>query len=45
VRVPQMAGATGCEVGRDGLLTFEGDPAVDQPVQTASNRFGPGMRK
>jgi len=45
VRVPQMAGATGCEVGRDGLLTFEGDPAVDQPVQAASNRFGPGMRK
>ena len=31
VRVPQLTGAAGCEVGRDGLLTFEGDAAPRAP--------------
>ena len=45
VRVPQMAGAAGCEVGRDGLLTFEGDAADDAAIAATSDSFGPGLRK
>jgi multidrug resistance efflux pump len=44
VRVPQMVGAAGCEVGRDGLLTFESD-GPDTAIAATPESFGPGLRK
>jgi len=45
VRVPQMGGSAGCEVGRDGLLTFEGDAADATAMAATPDSFGPGLRK
>jgi len=45
VRVPEMGGAAGCEVGRDGLLTFEGDAADTAAIAATVDSFGPGLRK
>jgi len=43
--VPEMGGAAGCEVGRDGLLTFEGDAADTAAIAATVDSFGPGLRK
>ena len=40
-----VGGAAGCEVGRDGLLTFEGDAADTAAIAATVDSFGPGLRK
>jgi biotin carboxyl carrier protein len=47
VRVPQLTGPASCEVGRDGLLTFEGDGDAGpvSAIAATSETFGPGLRR
>lgn len=47
VRVPQLGGSAGCDVGRDGLLTFEGDLAdgAGSARAATSDIVGPGLRR